>query len=240
MVSRCLCCCLGIPLTNLTPGVQKQPFCSLADYFSHKSMGAGMSEIIPGLFVGNFRDAKDQEALRNHNITHIVAIHDHPKGQLPHIEYLCLNSADTPTANISQFFYKSTEFIHNCRVNQGCVLVHCIAGVSRSVTLTVAYLMTVTDHGWRDCLKAVKQARQVANPNFGFQRQLQTFEHTQVGQVRDSMREKFSDSLRERDTEAIQQLLDKCNQGPQQPNQDNEFYPLPHNAYTQPDQHPPP
>ena len=62
----------------------------------------------------------------------------------------------------------------------------------------------------------------------------------QCEQVRDSMREKFSDSLRERDTEAIQQLLDKCNQGPQQPNQDNEFYPLPHNAYTQPDQHPPP
>ena len=59
-----------------------------------------------------------------------------------------------------------------------------IAGVSRSVTITVAYLMSVTDHNWRECLRAVKQAREVANPNFGFQKQLQNFENTELEEVR--------------------------------------------------------
>ncbi|XP_022100974.1 dual specificity protein phosphatase 22-like isoform X2 [Acanthaster planci] len=195
------------------------------------SMGIGMSEIIPGLYVGNFRDAKDQEALHNNRITHIVTIHDHAKVPLPHIEYLTLNSPDNPTANISQFFHKATEFIHECRIHDGRVLVHCIAGVSRSVTIAVAYLMSVTDHGWRDCLRAVKQARQVANPNFGFQRQLQNFENTELKEVRKRIKERYSDTLREQDTSAIQQLLDKCNQKPESKDPEEDLYPLAYNAY---------
>lgn len=50
-----------------------------------------------------------------------------------------------------------------------------LAGVSRSVTVTAAYMMTVTNYGWRDCLNAIRGARSYANPNFGFQRQLQNF-----------------------------------------------------------------
>ena len=36
-------------------------------------------QILPGLYVGNFRDAKDLEQLKNNNITHIVSIHDNAK-----------------------------------------------------------------------------------------------------------------------------------------------------------------
>ena len=53
-----------------------------------------------------------------------------------------------------------------------------LAGASRSVTVVVAYLMTVTSFGWRESLLAVRSARQVANPNFGFQRQLQDFDQS--------------------------------------------------------------
>lgn len=58
-----------------------------------------------------------------------------------------------------------------------------LAGVSRSVTLVVAYIMTTTGLGWQEALAAVKVARPCAGPNLGFQRQLQEFETTQASQV---------------------------------------------------------
>ncbi len=63
-------------------------------------------------------------------------------------------------------------------------LVFCsLAGVSRSVTLVVAYLMTVTSLGWEEALAAVKVARPCASPNMGFQKQLQEFETSQLQKV---------------------------------------------------------
>lgn len=58
-----------------------------------------------------------------------------------------------------------------------------LAGVSRSVTLVVAYIMTVTGLGWKEALSAVRVVRPSAGPNLGFQRQLQEFEATQADQV---------------------------------------------------------
>jgi len=52
-----------------------------------------------------------------------------------------------------------------------------LAGVSRSSTIVVAYLMTVTSMGWQDALRYVRTLRPVVNPNIGFQRQLMHFEH---------------------------------------------------------------
>ena len=60
-----------------------------------------------------------------------------------------------------------------------------IAGISRSSTLTIAYMMTVTKYSWQDCLRAVTIQRAVAKPNFGFQRQLQDYEHTKHKEVQE-------------------------------------------------------
>lgn len=37
--------------------------------------------------------------------------------------------------------------------------------------------MTVTNLGWRDAVNAIRGARSCANPNFGFQKQLQDYEN---------------------------------------------------------------
>jgi len=59
-----------------------------------------------------------------------------------------------------------------------------LAGVSRSATIVVAYLMTVTSMGWQDALRYVRTLRSVVNPNIGFQRQLKHFQHSgQLDQV---------------------------------------------------------
>ncbi|XP_029004940.1 dual specificity protein phosphatase 22-B-like [Betta splendens] len=143
-------------------------------------MGSGMSKILPDLYLGNLKDARDKELLAQHNITHILSIHDTAAPVLEDITYLCISASDHSKQNLSQFFRESIAFIHGCRLKgEGC-LVHCVAGVSRSVTLVVAYIMTVTGHGWVDSLAAVRASRPCAGPNLGFLRQLEEFEHTEL------------------------------------------------------------
>ena len=43
--------------------------------------------------------------------------------------------------------------------------------------------MTVTNLGWRDTLNAIRGARNCANPNFGFQKQLQEYENESLDAV---------------------------------------------------------
>lgn len=52
--------------------------------------------------------------------------------------------------------------------SNGNVLVHCIQGVSRSVTFVIAYLMWQRKKPYGDVFEAVKAIRGVANPNIGF------------------------------------------------------------------------
>ena len=50
--------------------------------------------------------------------------------------------------------------------------------------MTAVYIMTVTELSWRDSLNAIRGARSVANPNYGFQKQLQNYHHDHVKEVR--------------------------------------------------------
>uniref|UniRef100_A0A8C3G6H2 Dual specificity phosphatase catalytic domain-containing protein n=1 Tax=Cyclopterus lumpus TaxID=8103 RepID=A0A8C3G6H2_CYCLU len=61
-----------------------------------------------------------------------------------------------------------------------------VAGVSRSVTLVVAYIMTATGRGWVESLAAVRAVRPCAGPNLGFLRQLEEFENTGLTEVSDA------------------------------------------------------
>ncbi|KAI1902269.1 hypothetical protein AGOR_G00042960 [Albula goreensis] len=157
-------------------------------------MGNGVNKVLPGLYLGNFKDARDKEQLARHNITHILSIHDSAAPLLQEMTYLCIPAADLPTQNLTQYFKESISFMHESRLKgEGC-LVHCLAGVSRSVTLVVAYLMTVTGLGWQDALTAVRVARPCAGPNVGFLRQLEDFETTQAVHYRKWLKEKYKEN----------------------------------------------
>lgn len=158
------------------------------------SMGNGINKVLPDLYLGNFKDARDREQLARNNITHILSIHDSAAPILQEMTYLCISAADLPTQNLTQHFKQSIMFMHESRLKgEGC-LVHCLAGVSRSVTLVVAYIMTVTGLGWQDALAAVKVVRPCAGPNLGFQRQLQEFETTQANQFREWLRKEYKEN----------------------------------------------
>ncbi|XP_034122274.1 dual specificity protein phosphatase 22 isoform X1 [Drosophila guanche] len=154
-------------------------------------MGNGMNKVLPGLYVGNYRDSKDHAQLERFQISHIVAIHDSPRRLLPDKHYLCVMASDTPDQNLSQYFSVCNDFIHAARLREGNVLIHCLAGMSRSVTVAVAYIMTATHLNWKEALKVVRAGRAVANPNTGFQNQLLEFEQFKLPEERCRLRERF-------------------------------------------------
>ncbi|KAG7263386.1 hypothetical protein CRUP_017332 [Coryphaenoides rupestris] len=157
-------------------------------------MGNGLNKVLPDLYLGNFKDARDREQLARNNITHILSVHDSAAPILQEMTYLCISASDLPTQNLTQYFKESIMFMHESRLKgEGC-LVHCLAGVSRSVTLVVAYIMTVTGLGWQEALAAVRVARPCAGPNLGFQRQLQEFEATRAEELRRWLLEEYKDN----------------------------------------------
>lgn len=191
-----------------------------------------MNRVLPGLYVGNFRDAKDSEQLKTYKITHIVSIHDFAKKIRDDIEYKCVLASDTPEQDLAQFFPECIDFIHAARIKGGNVLVHCLAGVSRSVTVTAAYMMTVTDYGWKDCLNAIRGARTYANPNFGFQRQLQNFHVEKLAAERERVKSTY-EPVPYNDNEEMKHLLDAFHKFVLHgdPNRDDGLLNLPHKAY---------
>ncbi|XP_026770220.2 dual specificity protein phosphatase 22-A [Pangasianodon hypophthalmus] len=169
-------------------------------------MGNGMNKVIDGLYLGNIRDSENRESLSQNGITHILSVYNNAKPVLEDMTYLCIHAADASNQNLLQHFKECIRFIHECRLNGGACLVHCLAGVSRSTTMVVAYLMTVTTYGWEECLSAVKAVRSFVGPNCGFQQQLQQFQRTQVSEYRAWLRTSYRPSPF-KDQEQVSALL---------------------------------
>jgi protein-tyrosine phosphatase len=56
-------------------------------------------------------------------------------------KYKVLKMRDSPNENISRFFNDTIKWIVTAIRNGGSVFIHCWAGVSRSSTIAIAYLI---------------------------------------------------------------------------------------------------
>ncbi|RXG55751.1 Dual specificity protein phosphatase 7, partial [Armadillidium vulgare] len=122
-------------------------------------------EILPHLFLGNAQNSGDKEALNRHKIKDNGAY-----------KYMQIPIADHWSQNLASFFPKAIQFIDEARENGVGVLVHCLAGISRSVTITVAYLMYKKKLTLEDAYEYVRLKKANIAPNFNFMGQLQDFQ----------------------------------------------------------------
>ena len=60
------------------------------------------------------------------------------------------------------------DFINNAHRNKRSVLVHCIQGISRSVSFVIAYLIFMNGFDYKKAENFVKSRRKIACPNNGF------------------------------------------------------------------------
>lgn len=82
---------------------------------------------------------------------------------------------DDPTENLLDRLEACLEFIDKAR-ERGTILVHCMAGVSRSASVIVAYLMKIESLSVKDALSSLREVSSKVCPNKGFMEQLQMFE----------------------------------------------------------------
>lgn len=160
-------------------------------------------EIRPRLFLGSVFAALDPDELHARRITHVLCAigskHVVFDAELPppaqrqqtgtappaRIIYLALDLADRPEQDIVSHLDRACDWLRAALEEESsCVLVHCVAGVSRSASLVVAFLMLTEGLTAARALEEVVAVRCCCNPNRGFRAQLVEFERTLEAQRR--------------------------------------------------------
>jgi protein-tyrosine phosphatase len=97
------------------------------------------------------------------------------------IDVVRISLEDSPHSKLSAYFDQASDSINEVARRGGKTLVHCVAGVSRSASLCIAYMMKYHNMTLRKAYFHVKQARPVVRPNVGFFRQLIAYEKKLYG-----------------------------------------------------------
>uniref|UniRef100_A0A8C6ZKC6 Dual specificity protein phosphatase n=1 Tax=Nothoprocta perdicaria TaxID=30464 RepID=A0A8C6ZKC6_NOTPE len=137
----------------------------------------GPVEILPFLYLGSAYHASKCEFLANLHITALLNVSR--RSSEPFTDQYCykwIPVEDSHAADISSHFQEAIDFIDCVRRAGGKILVHCEAGISRSPTICMAYLMKTKRLRLEEAFDYVKQRRSLISPNFGFMGQLLQYE----------------------------------------------------------------
>jgi protein-tyrosine phosphatase len=157
-----------------------------------------LQEIIPRLFLGSIDQAFDPRTISKFKITHIVNVcqsenvfefgiesalervkklellPEFTEFQTP--RYIRVSIADDPSQNLIDHFERVFAFIDDAFLSDSSrILVHCHAGISRSSSVVIGYLMHRLDWTLDEAFMLVQKKRPKIRPNPGFSAQLIEF-----------------------------------------------------------------
>ena len=145
---------------------------------------AQISELIPGLFICGV-SALNPANMKAFNISLIInATNEVPNlRMLGDIQRMKLWVDDVPEEQglSPQQLELIADQIHANLQDNSHVLVHCVAGVSRSATVCLAYLTKYHCRSLREAYHLMCSKRPMVRPNIGFWRQLINFEQNIKG-----------------------------------------------------------
>lgn len=154
-------------------------------YYINNTFSA--SEITDRLFVGDLASATNIDAMKEQGITHIVSVFNGSYEMYDDFKYKIVHINDDPWVDIGSYFNETNEFIDAALSQPSTrVMIHCQKGVSRSVTLLMAYILFKRNQiDLIECdeiddtidmiLADVKNHRPIADPNEGFINSLRTY-----------------------------------------------------------------
>ena len=134
-------------------------------------------KVLDHVYLGSLRTAQTPEIYAQLGIGHILTAGRNLDVTLaPGVDQLEINVDDVQTEDITPFFEQCFRYINTAIAEKRGVLLHCFAGLSRSVTIMVAYLMYHQYPMTADeALARVKEVRPAARPNDGFMRRLRAY-----------------------------------------------------------------
>ncbi|XP_064209943.1 dual specificity protein phosphatase 2 [Anguilla rostrata] len=137
----------------------------------------GPVEILPFLFLGSAHHSSRRETLANCGITAVLNVSSScPNLFEDEFNYKTLRVEDSLATDLRARFPEAIDFIDSVKGCGGRVLVHCQAGISRSATICLAYLIHSRRVRLDEAFDFVKQRRRVISPNLAFMGQLLQFE----------------------------------------------------------------
>ncbi|PRP85496.1 hypothetical protein PROFUN_06865 [Planoprotostelium fungivorum] len=136
------------------------------------------NEILDGLWLGDVGAMQQHHQMKKERITHVLSIldggtttEDYP------LKHEIITVPDVHTTDMYAHFQRTNDYIASARSQRdGGVLVHCMAGISRSPTVILAYLMKELDLSLADANFLLKASRAQIYPNQGFINQLMKYE----------------------------------------------------------------
>lgn len=136
---------------------------------------AEVNEIVPNLYLSSYGGAVNIDHLKEIGITDIINLSDKDNVAPDEFNYYQISAVDDPSEDIKQYFASTNRFIENVLARHGKVLVHCTAGVSRSPTIILAYLIYKHGYSLDEALLFVYNKRKWIRPNEGFLLQLEQY-----------------------------------------------------------------
>lgn len=129
-------------------------------------------EILNGLFLGS-QDCVDLSILEDQHINNILSIGIKVQISNPlAINQKFVECLDLPETDIKKVMGETCAFIDQILQKKEKILVHCNAGISRSSTIIIGYLILNKNMSFEDAYNLVKLRRECIRPNDGFLRQL--------------------------------------------------------------------
>lgn len=147
------------------------------DYFVSNTRK--LDHIVDNIYLGNWYDSISPERLKQSNIKRILTLNrenKHTDIELSMfrklgIQYKYITIDDSKYSNILSHIDESLKFI---RIDGDNILIHCSAGISRSVSIVIAYLIKYKNMTVDQALNFIREKRSIANPNIGFISQLKS------------------------------------------------------------------
>lgn len=130
-----------------------------------------MSQITDEIWVGSYADACDEQFLRERKINHILCCADefalragfpYSDNRIGHKISLRDDYADEKTFVM---FLEGAQKLNEWILSGNRVMVHCFAGISRSVSVVITYFMVYKGWSFNIALNHLKHCRRKANPH---------------------------------------------------------------------------
>jgi len=151
-----------------------------------------LDHIKHGVYLSNWVSAVDEKLLKDHNIKAVLCINNVAKQshelkvyEKLGIHHFQIDADDAEHVNLKKWFGKTNSIIEYFVAREQPIVVHCTAGISRSVTVVLAYfLYLIHCRGHKrpnrpvihTLYKWLRSKRDCVLPNPGFYAQLIQFE----------------------------------------------------------------
>ncbi|XP_040593147.1 dual specificity protein phosphatase 12 isoform X2 [Mesocricetus auratus] len=137
-------------------------------------------EVRPGLYLGGAAAVAEPDHLKEAGITAVLTVDSEPGFQagagFEGLRSLFVPALDEPETDLLSHLDRCVAFIGQSRAEGRAVLVHCHAGVSRSVAVVTAFIMKTEQLSFEKAYENLQTVKPEAKMNEGFEWQLKLYE----------------------------------------------------------------